>query len=170
MEYWDVYDRNGVFTGRKLLKGSVFGKNEYHFAVEAWLINDNNELLIQQRSYECELLPGHWALTTGRITSGEDTVNGCIREVKEELGIDITSNDMRHLARFVRDENHIIWDIFLIKSNTPIHEMSLQKSEVIGAKWVSITEFKSLINQNNVFVYSEIEDIVVKIENLIAVE
>lgn len=168
MEYWDVYDKSGNFSGRRLPKGSPFGENEYHFAVEAWLINDKHELLIQKRSEKCEILPGHWALTTGRITAGENTVNGCIREVKEELGIDITAADMRRLARFFREENHIIWDIFLIENNTPIEEFSLQKEEVESISWVSIPLFKKLIKDKKVFVYAEIDDIVASIEEIIA--
>lgn len=168
MEYWDVYDRDGHYTGKKYPKGSLFGKNEYHFAVEAWLLNDNKEILIQLRSHNCDILPGRWALTTGRITSGEDTVNGCIREVKEELGIDITAKDMQHLARFVKEENHIIWDVFLIRNNTLIANMSLQKSEVTAVKWVSIPEFKELIRRKDVYTYAEIEDMVEKTEKLTA--
>ena len=168
MEYWDIYDKDGHFTGRKLPKGMPFDENEYHFAVEAWLINDKNELLIQQRSLECEILPGCWALTTGRITSGEDTENGCIREVKEELGITITSKVMRRLARFRREANHLIWDIFLIRDNTPREALSLQKEEVADARWVSIPEFKRLVKEKKLYIYAEIEDIVANIERIIA--
>lgn len=168
MEYWDVYDKVGNFSGRKLPKGSSFGENEYHFAVEAWLINDKHELLIQKRSDNCEILPGRWALTTGRIIAGEDTVKGCIREVKEELGIDITRKDMHRLARFLREENHIIWDIFLIKNNTPIEAFSLQKEEVDSVAWISIPAFKELIKEKKVFAYAEIAEIVSLIENKIA--
>ncbi len=168
MEYWDVYDKSGNFLRKRLPKGSRFGENEYHFAVEAWLINDKHELLIQKRSEQCEILPGHWALTTGRIMSGEDTVKGCIREIKEELGINITAADIRRLARFSKEENHIIWDVFLVKNNTPAEEFSLQKEEVASVAWVSIPLFRQLIREKKIFVYAQIEEIVASIEKIIA--
>ena len=46
---------------------------EYHLAVEAWVFNRRREILIQQRSWHREILPGKWSLTTGRIIAGEDS-------------------------------------------------------------------------------------------------
>ena len=106
MEYWNVYDRSGRWTGRTVPKGTPFGPGEYHPAMEAWIVNGRGELLIQQRSRDCEILPGIWGMTTGRMTApppskegrplsapeadrGETTLEGCIREIREELGIQV---------------------------------------------------------------------------------
>ena len=89
MEYWDIYDKDGNFTGRKKGKYEKWDKDEYHLATEVWVINSKKQILIQQRSEKCQLLPGIWALTTGRVVSGETTRQGCIRELKEETGLNV---------------------------------------------------------------------------------
>ena len=111
MEYWDIYDKDGHFTGRKKGKYEKWGEDEYHLATEVWVINSKKQILIQQRSEKCQLLPGIWALTTGRVVSGETTRQGCIRELKEETGLDlisinkINSKDKLYLSPGMTDES-----------------------------------------------------------------
>ncbi len=94
MEYWDVCDQNGRRTGAIRPKGASYAAGEFHPAIEAWVINSRSEILIQQRSMQCEILPGVWALTTGRMLAGEGTAQGCIRELREELGITVTPEQL----------------------------------------------------------------------------
>lgn len=58
MEYWEVCNACGDRTGQIRPKGAFFGPGEYHPAMEAWIKNSRGEILIQQRSVECEILPG----------------------------------------------------------------------------------------------------------------
>ncbi len=76
-------------------KAPFFGPGEYHPAMEAWIKNSRGEILIQQRSVECEILPGAWGLTTGRMIAGESTQQGCIREIREELGLCVTPSQIQ---------------------------------------------------------------------------
>lgn len=48
--------------------------------------------LIQQRNIEPKL--GEWALTGGYIDSGESWEDAAVREVREELGLDILAKDL----------------------------------------------------------------------------
>ena len=102
MEYWDIYDKDGHFTGRKKGKYEKWGEDEYHLATEGWIINSNKQILVQQRSNKCQLLPGMWALTTGRIISGENTREGCVREFREELGIHIDKDECKLVKSFMK--------------------------------------------------------------------
>ena len=95
MEYWDIYDKDGNFTGRKKGKYEKWSKDEYHLATEVWVINSKKQILIQKRSDKCEILPSMWALTTGRVVSGETTRQGCIREFREELGINASEDECK---------------------------------------------------------------------------
>ena len=65
MELWDVYDKKGRKTGALKEKEADYLPGEYHLAVEAWVFNRRREILIQQRSWHREILPGKWSLTTG---------------------------------------------------------------------------------------------------------
>ena len=94
MELWDVYDKKGRKTGALKEKEADYLPGEYHLAVEAWVFNRRREILIQQRSWHREILPGKWSLTTGRIIAGEDSEQGCVRELKEELGIQVKQKEL----------------------------------------------------------------------------
>ena len=99
MEYWEVCNACGDRTGQIRPKGAFFGPGEYHPAMEAWIKNSRGEILIQQRSVECEILPGAWGLTTGRMIAGESTQQGCIREIREELGLCVTPSQIQFFKK-----------------------------------------------------------------------
>ena len=52
------------------------------------LINDANEILLSQRP-ENKHLPGFWEFPGGKFETGETPEKALIREIKEELNIDI---------------------------------------------------------------------------------
>ena len=57
------------------------------------IIMDNNKILLQKRKGS-KLWPGYYALPAGHIDKGENQYEALIREAKEELGLDITDDDM----------------------------------------------------------------------------
>lgn len=165
MELWDIYDRQGNRTGRTGIKGQPLGTDEYQLVVEAWVINANFEILLQRRSPNCRILPNVWCHTTGRITAGESSLQGCMREVQEELGVEILPDEIHFLQRISRDDNtHMIWDIFLIRKNIRDTEFKLQPSEVAAVKWVSEAAFRQMIHSGECFQYPEIFDVLDQIK------
>ena len=159
MELWDIYDEKGKSTGKKVSKGSIFSKKEYHLAMEAWIINPDNHILIQKRSENCEVLPGIWALTTGRMISGESSLEGCIREIHEELGIDVDKRDCSFIRRIFRNNSNLIWDLYLVRIDMSTENFVLQKDEVDEVKWVTSAEFKQMLKSGILFEYPEIYEV-----------
>ena len=159
MEYWDIYDKNGHFAGKVIEKGAKLLPGEYHKAVEIWIINQQQEFLLQKRSDTVELYPGFWALTTGRLQSGEDPQSGCLRELREELGISLETRDLHPIAHVVRPRASMIWDIFLIEWNGTMEELSFSDHEVADVRWVTADEMLHLIRDKKIFTYPEIEDV-----------
>ena len=92
IEYWDVYDKNKQKTGRLMKRGELLKEDEYHLIVHIWIKNSKGEFLIQQRS-ETVKNPLVWSATGGSVVAGEDSYTGAIREVKEELGLDLTNHN-----------------------------------------------------------------------------
>ena len=162
MEYWEVCNACGDRTGQIRPKGAFFGPGEYHPAMEAWIKNSRGEILIHQRSVECEILPGAWGLTTGRMIAGESTQQGCIREIREELGLCVTPSQIQFLKRIPRGE--LLWDIYLVQDDTPSERLQLQAAEVAQAKWVSPRTFRFLLETGKLFWYPEIEEILSMVE------
>ena len=159
MEFWDVCDRNGVPTGEKREKNSFYGPDEYHPAVELWILNSKNQLLIQKRSGSCQLYPDIWSITAGRVQAGETPVEGCIREGYEELGVKFSREELIHFGHINRDDgSHMIWDAYLARLDWKEEEFILDPAEVAEVKWKTEEEMEHLIDAEQIFVYPEIRD------------
>ena len=87
VEKWDVYNKDGKLTGKTTTRHNIFELGEYHLGVSLWIINQNRELLIQKRAASKRIHPNIWSTTGGSVISGETSMQGCIRETKEEIGL-----------------------------------------------------------------------------------
>ena len=166
MEYWDIYDKDGNFTGRKKGKYEKWDKDEYHLATEVWVINSKKQILIQQRSEKCQLLPGIWALTTGRVVSGETTRQGCIRELKEELGIEAKEEECNLVKSLLKNRLGMIWEIYFLRKDVELEDVTLQKEEVSRVKLVNTDEFRDMLKEGIMCEYSEVYELLDIIDEL----
>ena len=85
MELVDVYnnkhERINIKKDRKKLVNG-----EFRLSCFVFIINDNGEILIQQRLATAKKCPNMWEVASGGVNSGETSLEGAIREIKEELG------------------------------------------------------------------------------------
>lgn len=141
MEKRDLYNINRNLIGKTVEKGQKIPNNTYIMMVVIFIQNDNNEFLIQKRSTD---KGGKWATTGGHPKSGETSLQGVITEVKEELGIEINNPIL------FKQENgkDTICDLYYIKKNINIEDITLQREEVDNVKWASINEINDLMNNN----------------------
>ncbi len=56
------------------------------------------KVLLQKRDHQPERYPGYWALFGGQIESDESPEEAAVREVKEELGLDLDIGSLRPLG------------------------------------------------------------------------
>ena len=141
-------------------------KDEYHLATEVWVINSKKQILIQQRSEKCQLLPGIWALTTGRVVSGETTRQGCIRELKEELGIEAKEEECNLVKSLLKNRLGMIWDIYFLRKDVELEDVTLQKEEVSRVKLVNTDEFRDMLKEGIMCEYSEVYELLDIIDEL----
>ena len=81
----------------------------------------------------------------GHVDAGERTIDGLIREVKEELGVDITENDCHFEFEYIEDECFEIGQLYTIKMDREAKDFNIQEEEVEQVKWVSFEEFKKML-------------------------
>lgn len=79
------------------------------------------------------------------MLSGQDSKSTMIREFEEELGISPDVANAKIIATIKRAKDFV--DIWLIKQDFKMGELTLQESEVAEAKWASIYEIKDMIAQ-----------------------
>lgn len=145
MEKRDLYDENKELTGETIFKGEPIPKGRYYITVVIFIQNDEGKFLIQKRVMNKD---GKWATTGGHPVSGESSKQGIITEIKEELGIDVKSENIQ-LFKTIKTEDDFV-DLYYLKENVNIENVVVQREEVEKAKWASIEEIKDMI-QNDEF-------------------
>ena len=166
VELWDVFDENGIPTGKTALRGrSVLAPGEYHLVVHIWVISKSGLFLIQRRADDKKLMPGEWAATGGAAVAGEDSLTAARRELLEELGIAADRDKMLLLTRIKRRNS--LLDVWLTESNAPADKLTLQQTAVAAAKWITGKELKEMIKNGSFHNYGKeyFESVFEKIED-----
>ena len=179
-ELIDVLDENGVKTGEILPRSEIHKKGLWHRAIVVAIINENNEILLQQRSANKEKNANMWDISVaGHISSGQDSLSAAAREINEEvsinLGYRVDIKEFRYMYSFRKMQvfsNEMVenqyYDFFILrKSNIAIDNIKYQESEVQNIKFCSMSELREMINNNQIVdrpeVYSELENYIFKI-------
>ncbi len=149
-ELFDIYDINRNFLGRSEERYTYkFKPGEYHIVTDVFIFNSKNELLLTQRvpTKKGGLL---WEGTGGSVLAGETSEVAILREIKEELGLDFNKEELILFKTLRRDEEKSprFKDLWLLKKDLDINDLTLQEEEVMAAKWVPLEEFINMHNNN----------------------
>ena len=119
-EYLDIYDCDGQHIGIKS-RSECHKPNPgyYHKSVWVWVVNDNDEILLQRRAYTKKELPGVWAMpVAGHISAGESPLVTCVREAKEELGLDTSEKDYEFVQEYFHEDGWEYAQAYILRNNT----------------------------------------------------
>jgi isopentenyldiphosphate isomerase len=158
MELLDIYDKYKHKTGRINERGKLIAKGDYRLIVHVWIINDKGQILIQKRQPWKNRWPNMWdASAAGCATLGDTNIIAAIRETKEELGINLDINNVEFLFsdRFYSGFD----DIWLVKQNIDINDLTLQYEEVADVKWVSEKELMEMVKAREFIHYHYLADL-----------
>ena len=146
MEHWDLFDRNGEALGRTIRRGDRLRAGEYHKVVHIWIVNSMDRVLIQRRSKQRKLMPNVWAVTSGSVVAGEDSLTAARRELGEELGILLPVTEFRSLGRLVRRNS--LCEVWLVCRDIAVPDMRLQREEVSQARWVTAQQLVDMLRHH----------------------
>ena len=94
-EYFDLLDENGNKTGKIKLRAEVHRDGDWHKSVHRWIINNNGDILLQRRCATKDSNPNMLDISsTGHLSAGEYSLTGAIRELKEELNLDVNKEEL----------------------------------------------------------------------------
>ena len=147
-EFIDLYDDNKKNTGiviprskeKELLEG-------YHILVSALLvINSDNKIMMQLTSKSKGSI---LSLPSGHVLHNESSKETIVREMYEEQGLKIDKNAITLVEE--RLANKIaFFDIYYLKADYKIEDMTLQKEEVQDIMWMTFEEIFDAFNNGNV--------------------
>ena len=145
MELLDVYDSQGNKTGRVVERGNkneIFNNDEHIAVAIIYIENDKGEFLIQKTSKE---KGEHYSSTGGHISYGEDAYSTIGREVKEELGIDVSNDNIINLGHICVD--FPVRFMFYLKKNINLNDITLQKDEVKSVSYMSVDKIRDILDK-----------------------
>lgn len=157
MEYLDEVNEKNEFTGKVYPKEEFHKKGLWYREVIGIIMNEKNEVLLQKRSPNKKDKPNLWEICFGHISSGETPENSILREVKEEIDLDLTEKDLiplgiEHTSEYYENTNrfHKAFSyIYLIKTDKNINEFKLQDEEVCDVKYISLKDLIDRLNKRD---------------------
>ncbi len=149
MELLDIYDEKGNKLGYSKPRKEAHEKGLWHKIACIFVVNDENKIIMQQRSAMKVTNPNGWVCSaSGHIDAGEDLEVGALRELQEEIGVKAEKSDLKHIGTVFEDYvsgtmniTHIS-EIFVIHKNIEIDTLVFQDEEVSNAKYFTLNEIK----------------------------
>ena len=152
MEIWDLYDKHRNLTGETMVRGNPVPADRYHLVVHICIFNSKGEMLIQHRTDFKPTWSGMWDLTVGgAVSAGESSVVGAMREVEEELGLKLDLTDTAPAISVTFPDGFD--DYYIVERDLDIGSLRFQAEEVQEAKWASMEEIFSMIDEGSFIPY-----------------
>lgn len=137
-------------------------ENKIVVAVKGVIVN-NDKVLIVKRSNDDEFGGGTWECVGGKIEFGENLETALIREIKEEVGLDVTVENILYATTFkTHQTRQVVILSYLCKSK---NENIILSKEHIDYQWASKDHLKTLLppeilhdfEKHNVFSLKELQ-------------
>lgn len=155
VEFIEVVDSAGNLTGEKKTKKTLHSQGLWHRSSHIWIYNSQGEILLQKRAKDKGRHPGKWDISTaGHVALGEDYDTAALRELREELGLEVKLEDLiktrifKHRSESPEKKyyNKEISQEYLYKYDGPISGLKFRDGEVEKIKVVSQEKFKQILN------------------------
>ena len=152
-EIWDLYNENKELLGKDHVRGEQLPIDGYHLVVHVWIRNSKGQYLISQRSANRPTFPLVWECVDGSVVKGEDSLQGALREVKEEVGVDLLPekgqvilSDIKKIE-FGKVVNKIV-DVWLFEYDGEVDLSNATTDEVAQVAWMNREQIKELFDAN----------------------
>lgn len=155
MEMIERFTIDGTPTGESIPRDRAHAEGIPHCTAHVWIINSNNDILMQKRAACKESHPNLWDVSSaGHIPFGESAVNSAVRECEEEIGITVDPSDLVHSGRVYQEYfNNTTgffdreWvELFILRRDLKISDCTVQVEEVSEVRWFSFDSFVALFS------------------------
>ena len=163
MEFLDIVDESGQPTGETISRQEAHSRGVLHRTAHVWVIRETSgrtEILLQKRSEEKESFPGMFDTSSaGHIPAGEEPLPSALRELREELGIAASPDQLQYAGSFriqyekvfhgrlFRDNE--VTRVYAYRQPVAIEDMRLQESEVSEVRWFDLDSVWDEIQSGN---------------------
>lgn len=173
MEYLDVVDMQGNPTGERVERTKAHREGYRHRTSHVWIVRKKHgsvEILLQKRCKGKDSFPECYDISSaGHIPAGDDYVESALRELKEELGIEVREEELLdcglmhyditssfHGETFVDKQ---VAKVFLLWKDMEEAEFALQKEEIDSVMWIDFEQCKDAVKRNTIPNCIEIQEL-----------
>lgn len=163
-EYFDIVDEDGNPIGETVERKIAHRLGVPHRTAHVWIIrerNDKIEILLQKRCKDKDSFPGCYDISSaGHIPAGVDYIPSALRELKEELGVEATAEDLidcgLHKMKFdeiFHGERFIdiqVARVFLMHLDWEEKDFKVQTEEIESIMWMEFEECKKAVENNTI--------------------
>ncbi len=139
MELVDLYNEDRIPLGRTAERSGPKNPGELRLVVHVCVFDSQGRLLIQQRAKKKYVWPELWDVSIGGgVDAGETSRQGAEREFQEELGYRLDLTGVRPSVTVNFPEGFD--DFYIVRRDLDLSCLTLQREEVAGVRWASLTE------------------------------
>lgn len=148
MEWWDLYNDDLTTVYQTYLRQSFSKNAKWRVVCEALTIDTDGYILLTKRSATKAPFPSMWEFTGGACMSGENSIEGTLRELHEETGIVTEAKNLK-LIRELKETTAAFY-LYLNRMEKSKDEIKikLEPGETDEYKWVTRAEFESIYNSD----------------------
>jgi isopentenyldiphosphate isomerase len=151
-EYWQLMSSNGELLPDKVDKDDILAQKLLHGAAHVWIwrnVGGKKQVLLQKRAVSKPTWSEYLDISAaGHIDSGESPLTAVIRETREEIGLDVSADELFLVGVHRRlipvpatdwAENEFSWIYLWELKSQP--EFTFEEREVESVKWVELDDF-----------------------------
>ena len=154
MEIWDLYDVDRKLTDKKMVRGEATPEGYYRLVVGICIFNSKGEMLIQRRQPFKKGWSGLWDITVGgAAVAGDDSRTAAEREVREELGLEVSLAGVAPKVSFTFDS--VFADFYILNMDVDTDTLSLQYEEVAEVAYADKEKIHSMIDKREFISYDK---------------
>ncbi|RKR13423.1 NUDIX domain-containing protein [Maribacter vaceletii] len=149
-ELIDILDSDGHLTEQTEMKSVAHREGLFHQTVHIWFYTKTGDILLQQRGKNKATFPLLWDVSVaGHIGAGESIEISALREIEEEIGLQISKQELQKIGVFKSIHKHSktlidceFHHTFITELKVPLHSLKKQESEVENLKLIAINQLK----------------------------
>ena len=156
MEYLDILDENGNRTGKRDARENIHKLGLLHAEVAAFIYTETGRILLQKRKSNKATYAGVWSITGGHVLAGENNEEAIVREIKEELNLDIENGRVTYVTTYkskkIKDDiiNNKFFSIYIVQINKEeLKKIKIQNEELEEIKLFSMAEIENILNSED---------------------
>lgn len=157
-ELIDILDTQGNYTGKTCLKSEAHKYGYFHPTVHIWLFTLDEHILLQKRAPTKKVFPNLWDISVaGHVSAGEEIVTAAIREVYEEIQLQLQPKE---LTKIITRKHQVLHPngiqdnefhhVFITELKIPIKQLVVQEEEISELKLFELSTLKNTKNLKNI--------------------